>query len=80
MASSLLMPETASSTLSSMYWLNWVSMPGISLIFASMASHSASRVCAVVHCSRGFRPTLYSVMSQPLTSVPSSGRPSWLTT
>ncbi len=44
-ASSLFTPETASSTLSSMYWLNWVSIPGISRRLRAMASQSASRSC-----------------------------------
>ena len=55
-------------------------MPGISPSLRAIALQSASRSRAVVHCPRGIRPTLYSVVSQPLTSLPSSGMPSWSTT
>ncbi len=32
------------------------------------------------HCSLGLRSTKYSVLKKPVVSVPSSGRPVWLTT
>ena len=80
MASSLLMPDTASLTLSSMYWLNWELMPGMAARFRAMASARASRLEAVFHSERGLRFTLNSQTSKPLMSVPSSGRPSWLST
>ncbi len=35
---------------------------------------------AVVHSARGLSGTENSAVLKPLTSVPSSGRPSWLTT
>ena len=74
------MPDTASLTLSSITWLKRKPTPGSWLIVRCMASTRPTRSGAVVHSSRGARLTRTSAWSKPLTSVPSSGRPSCETT
>ena len=76
-----LTPESASSTLSWMFWEKLKSIPGNSLANRSdriFVSWSLSRPCFQV--SKGFRGTKSSMLFGPLTSVPSSGRPTWETT
>ena len=79
--SSLLMPETASLTLSSMTWLNWNVMPGIAgeLLVHRVAKFFARSAPLSIRRA-ALSGTPHSTTLKPFTSVPSSGRPSWLTT
>ena len=81
-ASSPFTPLTASSMLSAMGWENPQVTPGIfstSLSMASMSSSFRPRNCGR-HSSRGLRSTKYSVLKNPVASVPSSERPTCDTT
>ena len=74
-------PLTASSMLSAIGCEKFQSTPGIfssswsiAAISCSLSSWKTGR-----HASFGLRSTKYSVLKKPVVSVPSSGRPTWLT-
>ncbi len=76
-ASSPLTPLTASSMLSAIGCEKFHSTPGIlsSSRFIAAISSSLLSWKTGLHSSFGFRLTKYSVLKNPVVSVPSSGRP-----